>query len=62
MRLTCWECGKSVSTEVPEDTIVRATLVCPECFQDLCDHIRDETKEELQGSLKPDQSEMTHRH
>lgn len=33
MRLTCTSCGKSVSTEVPEDTIVRAALECPECLQ-----------------------------
>lgn len=31
MRLHCTACGKSVSTEVPDDTIVRAILTCPEC-------------------------------
>lgn len=31
MRLHCTECGKSVSSEVPDGTIVRAILVCPEC-------------------------------
>ena len=33
MRLTCFECGKSVSTEVPDDTTVRAWLICPECVE-----------------------------
>ena len=32
MRLKCYYCYKSVSTEVPDDTIVRALLVCPECI------------------------------
>jgi|HubBroStandDraft_2_1064218.scaffolds.fasta_scaffold00006_61 hypothetical protein len=27
------ECGKSVSTEVPEGTIVRAWVECPECIE-----------------------------
>jgi hypothetical protein len=26
-------CGKGVSTEVPEDTIVRAWVECPECLE-----------------------------
>jgi hypothetical protein len=33
MRLRCYECGKSVSNEVPDETIVRALLICPECLQ-----------------------------
>jgi hypothetical protein len=32
MRLFCFFCGKSVSTEVPDDTILRAVCVCPECI------------------------------
>jgi hypothetical protein len=32
MRLICFICGKSVSTDVDADTIVRAILVCPECM------------------------------
>ena len=32
MRLLCYNCHKSVSNEVPEDTIVRALLLCPECI------------------------------
>lgn len=32
MRLVCFECHKSVSTEVPDDTVVRATMICPECL------------------------------
>jgi hypothetical protein len=32
MRLFCFFCGKSVSTEVPDETILRAVCVCPECI------------------------------
>jgi hypothetical protein len=32
MRLCCFFCGKSVSTDVHEDTILRALCVCPECI------------------------------
>lgn len=33
MRLYCTFCGKSVSTEVPDQTIVRAVFACPECIE-----------------------------
>jgi NAD-dependent SIR2 family protein deacetylase len=33
VRLRCHECGKSVSTDVADDTIVRAVLICPECLE-----------------------------
>lgn len=33
MRLHCSNCGESVSTEVPEGTIVRAYIECPECIE-----------------------------
>jgi hypothetical protein len=33
MRLHCYFCGKSVSTEVPDETVIRAALVCPECIE-----------------------------
>lgn len=32
MRIFCFYCGKCVSTELPDDTIVRAINVCPECI------------------------------
>jgi hypothetical protein len=32
MRLRCLTCWKSVSNEVPEETVVRAVLTCPECY------------------------------
>ena len=34
MRLICYYCGKSVSSELPEDAVVRALCACPECIQD----------------------------
>jgi len=33
IRLYCFKCGKSVSTPVPADTLVRAALECPECIE-----------------------------
>lgn len=33
MRLCCSKCGKSVSTEVDDATIIRAWLECPECIE-----------------------------
>lgn len=32
-RIWCMTCGKSVSTEVPKNTIVRAWVECPECIE-----------------------------
>ena len=33
MRFRCYGCGNSVSSEVPEDAILRAIAWCPECLQ-----------------------------
>lgn len=33
MRIRCLKCSKSVSTEVPEETVVRAAVECPECLE-----------------------------
>jgi hypothetical protein len=33
MRLFCFDCGKSVTNELPNDTIFRATAKCPECLE-----------------------------
>lgn len=32
MRLHCFECGKIISSELPDASVVRAVLLCPECF------------------------------
>ncbi len=32
-RINCSRCGKSVSTVVPTETIVRAWVECPECME-----------------------------
>jgi DNA-directed RNA polymerase subunit RPC12/RpoP len=34
MRYHCHFCGKSVTSELPDDTVIRAILVCPECIED----------------------------
>ena len=36
MRIRCNVCGKSVSTEVPDETIIRAWVECPECIEKEC--------------------------
>lgn len=33
MRIHCSRCGKSVSNEIPNDTIIRAWIECPECIE-----------------------------
>lgn len=33
MRIRCLGCGKSVSSEVPDCTVVRAAVWCPECIE-----------------------------
>ena len=33
MKLKCNKSGKSLSTEVPETTIVRGWIECPECIE-----------------------------
>ena len=33
MRLKCNCCSKAVSTEVPDGTVVRAHIECPECIK-----------------------------
>jgi len=33
MRYFCYFCGKSVSSELPEESVIRAILVCPECIE-----------------------------
>jgi DNA-directed RNA polymerase subunit RPC12/RpoP len=33
MRYFCWTCKKSVTSELPDDSIIRAVLVCPECIE-----------------------------
>lgn len=33
MRLFCFDCGKSVSSEIPDDVIIRAIATCPECIE-----------------------------
>ncbi len=33
MKIHCISCGKAVSTEVPNGTILRAVATCPECVE-----------------------------
>jgi len=33
MRYHCYECEKSVTSELPDDSVIRALLICPECIE-----------------------------
>ncbi len=33
MRYRCYFCGKSVTSELPDDAVIRALIVCPECME-----------------------------
>ena len=33
MRIYCWFCMKSVSTELSQDAEFRAVAICPECVE-----------------------------
>jgi DNA-directed RNA polymerase subunit RPC12/RpoP len=33
MRYYCFSCGKSVTSELPNDSVIRAMLTCPECIE-----------------------------
>ena len=33
MKITCLNCGKTVSSPIPEETVVRASIICPECLE-----------------------------
>ena len=32
MRGWCWFCQKSVTSDLPDGTVIRALMVCPECI------------------------------
>lgn len=51
MRLRCAHCGKSVSTEVPDKTVIRAWIVCPECIGNT-DQVVQEHLREIEKSKK----------
>lgn len=55
MKLNCSSCGKPVSTEIPEETVVRASIECPECIRgsaDNEDEIESRVWNEVIGLLK----------
>jgi len=33
MKIRCSKCGKAVSSEVPDNTVIRAWVECPECIK-----------------------------
>jgi hypothetical protein len=33
MRYYCYFCGKSVTSELLDDSVIRAVLICPECIE-----------------------------
>ena len=51
MRLICFSCGKSVTNELPNDTILRAIATCPECLLKNTDDALQQQVAELQENL-----------
>ena len=47
MRIYCWYCYKPVSSILPEDALIRAISVCPECLEK-----SDEAKEHPYKRIK----------
>lgn len=45
MRYICWFCKKSVTSELPDDSVIRAILVCPECIEEGRIKIPEEKKQ-----------------
>jgi len=44
MRYYCHFCGKSVTSELPDDSVIRAVLLCPECLETIVIVIPPEEK------------------
>lgn len=44
MRIYCSRCGASVSSEVPDNTIIRAWVECPECIEKERDNEQENNK------------------
>lgn len=49
MRIGCNICGKPVSSEVPDDTIVRAWVECPECIEKQPDETSNLSSDKEEG-------------
>jgi len=43
-RLQCYFCKKPVSSEIEDETIIRAVIVCPECAQQRVRGIKEEQR------------------
>ena len=59
MKIRCCKCGENVSTEVPDETIVRGWVECPECIEKAPDFQAElakcrEEKVELEAFLDAD--------
>lgn len=52
MRYVCFMCDKSVTSELPEDAVIRAVLICPECLE-LAEPTRlDAVLKEIEAKVK----------
>jgi hypothetical protein len=46
MRFYCFGCGKAISNELPEGSLLRAVAYCPECIESGNDLISSAEREE----------------
>lgn len=53
MRLFCWYCKKSVSSELGDDAVFRAIAICPEC-------IENDVVQDMPRSLTTHEAVATH--
>ena len=52
MRYHCHMCGESVTSELPEDAVIRAALICPECLQNGSQQKLDEAFKSIEEKLR----------
>jgi len=60
MRLLCWYCHKSVSSELPEDSIFRCLAICPECIEkspEAQNHPLEISEPSLRGQVRDGEEE-----
>ena len=44
MKFQCFTCGATVSSELPEDAVLRGTVECPECVEKLVSKLQEDCR------------------
>ena len=57
MRYHCHFCQKSVTSDLPNEAVIRATLICPECLE-LADQVKlNDVMEDLEKKIEKETRE-----